>query len=73
MIGRASLYRGENDFAVYTVTHCGCHFYEYSNTDTRWVHPSKRYQVVFQFFRKQKLLVSDSDPTRKCSLVSQTL
>ncbi|KAM3715858.1 Spindle assembly abnormal protein [Dirofilaria immitis] len=47
MIGKASLYRSEKDFTVYTVTHCGCHFYEYSNTDTRWIHSSKLYQVNY--------------------------
>ncbi|CAG9535915.1 unnamed protein product [Cercopithifilaria johnstoni] len=47
MVGRASLYRSEKDFTVYTVTHCGCHFYEYSNTDTRWIHSSKLYQVNY--------------------------
>lgn len=47
MVGRASLYRSEKDFTVYTLTHCGCHFYEYSNTDTRWIHSSKLYQVNY--------------------------
>ncbi|VDM97016.1 unnamed protein product [Thelazia callipaeda] len=47
MIGRASLYRSENDFTVYTLTHCGCNFYEYSNTDTRWMHSSNLYQVNY--------------------------
>ncbi|VDO58123.1 unnamed protein product [Onchocerca flexuosa] len=47
MIGRASLYRSEKDFTVFTVTHCGCYFYEYSNGDTRWIHSSKLYQVNY--------------------------
>uniref|UniRef100_A0A158Q7S1 Coiled-coil domain-containing protein 186 n=1 Tax=Elaeophora elaphi TaxID=1147741 RepID=A0A158Q7S1_9BILA len=47
MVGRASLYQSEKDFTVYTRTHCGCHFYEYSNTDTRWIHSSKLYQINY--------------------------
>uniref|UniRef100_A0A915PLC7 Uncharacterized protein n=1 Tax=Setaria digitata TaxID=48799 RepID=A0A915PLC7_9BILA len=47
MIGKASLFRSEKDFTIYTVTHCGCHFYEYSNTDTRWIHSSKLYQINY--------------------------
>uniref|UniRef100_A0A8R1XVV0 Uncharacterized protein n=1 Tax=Onchocerca volvulus TaxID=6282 RepID=A0A8R1XVV0_ONCVO len=47
MIGRASLYRSEKDFTVFTVTHCGCYFYEYSNGDTRWIHSSKLYQANY--------------------------
>ncbi|KHN79699.1 Spindle assembly abnormal protein 4 [Toxocara canis] len=48
LVGHASLFEsGKGDFAVYTRTHCGCSYYEYSNTDTRWVHPSKKYQVNY--------------------------
>uniref|UniRef100_A0A915ABP7 Uncharacterized protein n=1 Tax=Parascaris univalens TaxID=6257 RepID=A0A915ABP7_PARUN len=48
IVGRASLYESsEGDFTVYTRTHCGCNYYEYSNTDTRWLHPSNKYQVNY--------------------------
>uniref|UniRef100_A0A0M3J596 Spindle assembly abnormal protein 4 (inferred by orthology to a C. elegans protein) n=1 Tax=Anisakis simplex TaxID=6269 RepID=A0A0M3J596_ANISI len=47
IIGRASLFQSVADFTVYTRTHCGCNYYEYSNTDTRWVHPSHKYQVNY--------------------------
>uniref|UniRef100_A0A0M3HM16 Fascin domain-containing protein n=1 Tax=Ascaris lumbricoides TaxID=6252 RepID=A0A0M3HM16_ASCLU len=48
IVGRASLYESNNgDFTVYTRTHCGCNYYEYSNTDTRWLHPSNKYQVNY--------------------------
>uniref|UniRef100_A0A0M3HM51 DUF5050 domain-containing protein n=1 Tax=Ascaris lumbricoides TaxID=6252 RepID=A0A0M3HM51_ASCLU len=48
IVGRASLYESnKGDFTVYTRTHCGCNYYEYSNTDTRWLHPSNKYQVNY--------------------------